>query len=78
MYCRVAKASKTPYKKSKFEKSTLNRQTDRKAHNKRNLTKTKKQSSNHCINLSQYNKYAPGEFISVDLKHMPTSVNGES
>jgi hypothetical protein len=78
MYCRVAKASKAPYKKSKFEKSSLDRKVDRKSLNKRKLTKSKKQLSNHSINLSQYNKYSPGEFISVDLKHMPTSINGEN
>ena len=83
-YCAVSKLCKTAYNKTKtdipIDKSS-NKKTFRnnintsKHHDKRKLFKQNKTESVH--NISMYSAYKPGEYIVVDLKHMPTSINNE-
>ena len=69
-YCAVAKLSKTPLKKTKVVSPTNSQ--------KQSKHKSTKLSSKQIANISNYNAYKPGEFICVDLKHMPTSIDGDN
>ena len=70
-YCAVAKLTKTPLKKTKISLPTNIQSQKQPKH------KSTKLSSKQIANISNYNAYKPGECICVDLKHMPTSIDGD-
>ena len=78
MYCAISKLHKKPYKTDKSKPSTIYRKifNSKKHTDKRNLFK-KKQTSTESTNISMYGNYRPGEYIVVDLKHMPKSIHGD-
>ena len=71
-YCAVAKLTKTPLKKTKISLPTNIQSQKQPKH------KSTKLSSKQIANISNYNAYKPGECICVDLKHMPTSIDGDN
>ena len=83
-YCAVSKLHKTSYNKTKTDipadnssdKTIFRKNINAsKHHDKRELFKQNKTVSTH--NIAIYSAYKPGEYIVVDLKHMPTSINNE-
>lgn len=74
-YCIVSKITTKPLHKTKIP---LPKQSKQKGSKKKsNHHKSTTLTSTQITNISTYNSYKPGEYISVDLKHMPLSIDNE-
>ena len=81
-YCAISKLHKQSYKQTKTklptanDKSTFRQNINASKHlDKRSVNKQNKTEILH--NISMYSNYKPGEYIVVDLKHMPKSIHND-
>lgn len=72
-YCFIAKMKKSTSHKNR-NKSKINKHINRRIANTGN---TKLYNFQYTKHLDIYQKFRPGEFICIDLKHMPESLHGE-